>query len=81
MEAIGRAGSQCLIAGPLAVARTQGEVAAQAAPGFRALGSGSDLQGGGGSTQSLCQWQQQDVCIPRGVKAKGGAWLQCPPQR
>ena len=33
-----------------------------------------------GSTQRVWQWQQQGVCIPRGVRATvGGAQLQCPP--
>ena len=51
-----RACSQCLVAGPLTVARTHREVVAQAAPDCRALGSGSDSLGGVGSTQSL--WQR-----------------------
>ena len=77
-EAVGRACSHCLVAGPLTVVRTCGEMA-QAAPGCRALGSGSDPQAGVGSAQSLWQWQQQGSCIPRGVRKAGGSWLQCPP--
>ena len=45
LEAMGRACSQCLVAGLLTVARTHREVAL-VAPGFRALGSGSDPQAG-----------------------------------
>ena len=48
MEGMGKACSQCLVAEPLTVARTCGEVV-QAAPGFGTLGGGSDLQGGIGS--------------------------------
>ena len=59
MEALGRARSQV---------RTCREVP-QAAPGFRALGSGTDPQGGIGCAQSLWQQQQQGMCIPRGVRA------------
>ena len=44
MEAMGRAGSQCLVAGPLPLSRTHGKVA-QAAPSCRALGSDSDQAG------------------------------------
>ena len=74
-EAMGRASSQYLVAGPLTVARILGKVA-QVAPSCRTLGSDSDLQAGVGSTQSIWQWQQRDLCVPRGVKATtGGAWL------
>ena len=52
MEAMYRAYSQCLVAAPLTVVRNLGEVS-QAAPGYRALGSGSDPQGGVDSAQSL----------------------------
>ena len=32
-----------------------------------------------GAAQSICQWQLQDGCVPRGVRATVfGAWLQCP---
>ena len=32
-----------------------------------------------GATQSVCQWQLQSGCVPRGVRATTcGAWLQCP---
>jgi len=79
MEAMGRASSQCLVAGPLTVARTCREVA-QASPGFRALGHGNDFQAGVGNAQTTWQWQQPGVCIPREVRATmDGAWLQCPP--
>ena len=47
MKAMGRACSQCLIAGPLTVVKTCGELT-QAAPGCRALGSSSDPQAGVG---------------------------------
>ena len=43
MEAMGRACSQCLVAGPLIVTRTCGEVT-QVASSCRALGSSSDLR-------------------------------------
>ena len=77
MEAVGRASSQCLVAGPLTVVRTYGKVA-QAAPSFRVMGSGSDPQAGVGSAQSLWQWQQQGMYVPRGVRATGDARMQCP---
>ena len=57
MEAMGRASSQCLVARPLTVARTHGEVA-QAAPSFRALGSGSDLQVSVCGAQRICQQER-----------------------
>ena len=47
MEAMGRASSQCLIAGPLATVKDHRKVA-QAAPSCRALGSDSDQAGVGG---------------------------------
>ena len=76
---MGRTSSQCLVAGPLIVLRTLREVS-QAAPGCRALGSGSEHQADVGSTKSIWQWQQQRMYIPRGVTVTtGGAWLQCPP--
>jgi len=43
MEAMGRANSQCLLAGPLAMAWTCRKIV-QAAPSSRAPGSGSDPQ-------------------------------------
>ena len=55
MEARSRASSQCLIAGPLTVARTHGEVA-PAAPVCSALGSSDDPQAVVGITQSIWQW-------------------------
>ena len=57
MQSTCRAISQCLVAGSFIVVRTHRKVA-QAAPGCRALGSGSDHQAGVGSTQSIWQWQQ-----------------------
>lgn len=54
MEAIGRTCSPCLVAGPLTVVRTPEEVA-QATPCCRA--------------RSLWLWQQEGLCIPRGVRA------------
>ena len=53
MEAMGS--SQCLVAEPLTVVGTCGEVA-QVATGFRALGCGSDPQAGVGGTQRIWQW-------------------------
>lgn len=64
MEAVRKACSQCLVAGPLTVVRTLGEVA-QAAPCCRALATGSDPQGGVAGTLSLWQQQQQDVHLLR----------------
>ena len=55
MQAMVRASSQFLVAGPLTVARTCGEVV-QAVPGCRALGSGSDPQAVVDGTQSIWQW-------------------------
>ena len=53
MEAMGRTSSQCLVTGPLTVVRTLDEVV-QVAPGFKALGSGSDPQAGvGGGPEHL----------------------------
>ena len=52
MEAVGRVYSQCLVAGPLTVVRTHWEVV-QAAPGYRALGSGRDPQADVGSPEPL----------------------------
>ena len=73
-----RAHSQCLVAGPLTLSRTYREVV-QAAPGCRVLGSGRDPLGGAGGAQSLWQWQQQGMCVPRGVRTTTGcAQLQCP---
>ena len=68
-----RASSQCLVTGPLTVARTHRKVV-QAAPSCRALGSGSDPQAGVGSAQSIWQWQQQGVCIFMGVRATLMVW-------
>ena len=79
MAAKGRACNQGLVAGSLTVVRTYGEVA-QAAPGFTALRCGSDPQADVGRAQSLLQWQQQGMCIPRGVSiAMGDVKLQCLP--
>ena len=47
-----------------------------------ALDSGSDLQAGVGSIQSIWQWQQQQqsICIPRRLRAAiAGDKLPCPP--
>ena len=65
---MGRASSQCLVSGPLTVARNCMEVA-QAASGCRTLESGRDHQVGVGSTQDVWQWQQQGMCVPRKVRA------------
>ena len=74
---MGRVSSQCLVAGPLTVARTCGKVA-QAAPSCTTLGSDSD-QVGVGSIWSIWQWQQQGRCVPRGVRAATGSGrLPCP---
>ena len=73
MEAMSRASSKCLVAGPLRVVKTHGEVV-QAASGCRALGSDSDPQAGVGHTQSIWQWQQQGMCFPRGVRATMNGW-------
>ena len=79
MESMGRAGSQCLVAGPLTVARTHGKVV-QASPSFRALRSASDPQTGLAGAQSFWPWQWQGMGISMGMKATtGGAWFQCPP--
>ena len=58
---MGRSSSQCLVAGPLTVARTCREVV-QAVPGCRDLGSGSDPQGAVGGAQSLCSGNSR-VCV------------------
>ena len=79
VEGVGRDCSQCLVTGPLTVERTHRDVA-QAAPGGRALGSDSDPQGGASRAQSLWQWQQQGMYLPRVVRTTvDGARLQCPP--
>ena len=76
---MGRANSQCLVSGPLTVARNCGKVV-QIVPSCRALQSGNETQAGFGGTRSIWQQQWQSVCIPRGVRAKmGGAQLQCSP--
>ena len=73
VEVMGRASSQCLVGGPLTVARTHRKMV-QVAPSCRTLGSGSDPQGSVGGTWSIWQWQQQGMCVPRGVRATmGGA--------
>ena len=54
MEATGRASSQCLVTGPLTMARIH-TVVTHATPGCRTLGNGSDPQAGIGGTQSV--WQ------------------------
>ena len=55
-EAMGRASSQCLVAGLLTVAMTCRKVA-QAIPSCRALGSGNDPLADLDSAQSIWQWQ------------------------
>ena len=53
---------------------------AQAAPSCWALGSGTYPQAGVEGAQSIWQWPQQAVYIPRGVRViTGGAQLQCSP--
>ena len=59
-EAMGRAGSQCLVAGVLIVARICRKVA-QDTPSCRALGRGNEPQADLGSAQSIWQWQWQGV--------------------
>ena len=77
MEAVGKGSSQCLVAGPLAAARTHRKVE-QSTPSCRALGSNSGQAGVSGA-RHVWQWQQQDGYVPRGVRATaGGARLQCP---
>ena len=75
---MGKASSQCPVAGPLRVA-THGKLA-QATPSCRPLVSGSDPQTGIGGTQSIWQWQQQSVStsFPRGVRAASGAGFAVP---
>ena len=73
-----KASSQYLVAGPMTVANTRGKVA-QAAPSYRALGSGSETQADMWCLKHL-EWQQQGMCIPRGERATmSGGRLQCPP--
>ena len=43
----------------------------QAAHDCRTLGSSSDPQEGVGSAQSIWQWQQQGMCIPRRMSNNG----------
>ena len=66
MEAVGRASSQCLIAGPLTVARTHRKLV-QTSSSCQALRSGSDPQAGIGDTQDIWQWQV--MSIPKGVRS------------
>ena len=54
-EAMGRAGSQCLVAGLLTVARTH-QKAAQATPSCRALGSGNEFQADLSHVRSIWLW-------------------------
>ena len=63
MESTHRASSQCLVAGPLTVARTCRKVA-QATPNCRALGSDTDQACVCGA-QSIWLWQQKGGCVPR----------------
>jgi len=51
----------------------------QATPGCKVLGGGSDPQARVGGTKSLWQWQQQGMCVSKGVRAiAGGTQLHCP---
>ena len=61
VEAMGRASSQCLVAGPLTVARTCVKVA-QAAPSCRAPGSDTDPQTGIGGAQAFGSGSQR-LCV------------------
>ena len=63
-EAMGRASSQCLVAGLLTVARTFRKVA-QATSSCRSLGSGNEPQANLGNAQSIWQWQWQGVWVLR----------------
>ena len=76
-EAMSRASSQVLVAGPLTVARTHRKVV-QAAPGCRALESESGLQAGVSSAQNVCQWQQQGVCSHGSESNNGGCLFSVP---
>ena len=60
MKATGRGGSQCLIAGPLTVAKMAGSWA-WATSSCMALGGGSDPQAGVCGIGAIWQWQQQGV--------------------
>ena len=75
MEAMGRSYSKCLVARPLVVERTQGEVA-QVDSCCRALENGSNPHGGIGGAQGLWQWQQKGISIPRRVRATSDAQFQ-----
>ena len=63
MEAMGRACSWCLVAGPLIVERTHRKVE-QAAFGCSAPGSGNDSQAGVASTQSLGSGNSRAYAFP-----------------
>lgn len=69
---IGRTCSQCLVAGLLTVGRTHRKVV-QAAPNYRALGSGNDSQAGVSSAQSIWQWQQHGVFFSHGNESNNGS--------
>lgn len=56
VEAMGNACIQNLIAMPLVVVRTHSVVGAQAVPGYRALGTHSNPQGGGSCAQTPYQY-------------------------
>ena len=62
MEALGRASSQCLVAGTLTVARTHGKVV-HAAPSCRAPESDSEPHAGLCGARNMLQWQKQGLCI------------------
>lgn len=74
-----RVSTQCLVAGPLTVARTCSKVP-QATPSCRAPGSVNEPQADLGSAWNIWQWQWQGVSVPRRVRATmGHFWSQCPP--
>ena len=70
---MGGACRQHLVTGPLTVVGSQGGTTGgwgwQADPSCRALSSGSDPQGSGGSAQSPWQQQWQGMCVPREARA------------
>ena len=61
---MGRASGQCLVDGPLTVARTCRKVA-QTTPGYRALGNGNEPQADLDGAQGIWQWQWQGVLVPK----------------
>ena len=61
---MGRFYSQFVVAGLMAVVKTNRDMGTQATPDCRALDSGSDLQAGEGSTKSLWQHQEWGMYVP-----------------